>query len=246
MSKERIDTLLVLKELATDIKIARSYLIQDIVLVNDVLVNKAGTMVKINSDIRLKKEHDYVSRGALKLQSVVDRKIVDFTDKVVIDIGCSTGGFTEVALRNNASKIYSVDVGVNLIHERLKNNPKVNLLEGINFRYIDFNQIGEKVDILLSDLSFISLKKIIPKAVEFCKYKSIYVALIKPQFEAKQEEVMKGGIVQDPSVRHRVIDEIEKFAVEHNFEKIDIFESPIKGRKGNVEYISIFSYNHDV
>lgn len=246
MNKERIDSLLLSRGLATDIKIARSYLIQDIVLVNDILVNKAGIMVNIDADIRIRKEHDYVSRGALKLQSVVDREIVDFTDKVVIDIGCSTGGFTEVALRNNASKIYSIDVGVNLIHERLKNNPKVNLLEGINFRYIDFNQIGEKVDILLSDLSFISLTKIIPKAVEFCKKGSIYVALIKPQFEAKQVEVMKGGIVKDPSVRLRVISEIEEFAGEYNFEKIDIFESPIKGRKGNIEYISIFSYNHDV
>ena len=245
MSKERIDSLLLSRGFATDIKIARSYLIQDIVLVNDVLVNKAGTMVKVDSDIRLKQEHDYVSRGALKLKSVVDKKIVDFTDKVVLDIGCSTGGFTEVAIRNNASKVYAVDVGVNLIHERLKNNLKVNLLEGINFRYIDFDLIGEKVDILLSDLSFISLKKIIPKAVEFCKNGSIYVALIKPQFEAKQDEVMKGGIVKDSSVHLRVISEIEEFAVEYNFEKIDIFESPIKGRKGNIEYISVFRYNHD-
>jgi len=243
--RERIDTLLINRGIATDIRVSRGIIMQGIVLVDDNVIDKAGALVKLDSDIRLKKDITFVSRGAIKLSAAVDEFNIDFNNQVVMDIGSSTGGFTEIALLNGAKRVYAIDVGVNIIHEKLRSDSRVTLLEGINFRLMDFDQIGRKVDIIIADLSFISLKMIIPNLIQFCSDRSIFIPLIKPQFEASKDEVCTGGIVTDHNVRVRVIEEIVKFATRYNLYLENILTSPIKGRKGNIEYLALFIYNKE-
>ena len=240
--KERIDKLLVELGLATDVAEAARFLMAGLVVVNDHRVDKAGTKVSAESDIRLKTHIPYVSRGGLKLEKAISAFDITFQDKTVVDIGASTGGFSDVALQNGAAKVFSIDIGRGQLDPKVYNNPKVTVLDETNFTKIDFDVIGVKADLFVADVSFISLEKIISACVQFAE-KSECVFLIKPQFEAGHGEVEKGGIVHDRSVHERVIMEVVNYGEENGFSLHGLCASPIKGAKGNVEYLAYFVYN---
>ncbi|WP_022850237.1 TlyA family RNA methyltransferase [Limisalsivibrio acetivorans] len=243
MKKKRIDTLLVEYGLAESAEHASRLLMAGLVVAGEHRVDKPGDLVDPSLPIRLKETLPYVSRGGLKLERAVELFSIDFKDKVVIDIGSSTGGFTDVALKSGAERIYAVDSGFNQLHESLRRESRVVSLEETNFRTIDFDTIGEKADVIVSDVSFISLEKIIPSAVQFCSDNTEVVLLIKPQFEVRREQVGKGGIVEHEEYRAEAVVRVCRFAVESGFGLFGLASSPIKGAKGNVEYLAHFVYN---
>ncbi|PLX68311.1 MAG: TlyA family rRNA (cytidine-2'-O)-methyltransferase [Denitrovibrio sp.] len=240
--KQRIDKLLVEKGLVADVNEAARFLMAGLVVVDDHRVDKPGTQVDPASDIRLKQHIPYVSRGGLKLEKALTSFNINFKDKTVIDIGASTGGFSDVALQNGAAKIFAIDIGRGQLDPKVSNNPKVTVLDNTNFRNIQYKTLGCTADIFIADVSFISLSMIIPACVQFAK-ESECVFLIKPQFEAKPGEVDKGGIVNDRSVHERVIMEVIACGDANGFFLHGLTASPIKGAKGNVEYLAHFVYN---
>lgn len=243
--KERIDSILVSLELAQDIDEARRFVMAGLVVADDHRVDKAGDMVAADAVVRLKHHNKYASRGGLKLERAVEAFMLDFKDKTVIDIGASTGGFTDVSLVNGAARVFAVDTGRGQLDPRLSRDERVRVLDNTNFRTLDFETIGTHTDFFVCDVSFISLKLIIPSCVKFCKdTKAVF--LIKPQFEAMRREVDKGGIVNDKSVHERVIREVVGSAAESGFSLFGLCASPIKGAKGNIEYLSYFVYNADM
>lgn len=242
VKRERIDKLLVELGLASNKDEAGRFLMAGLVVVNDHRVDKPGDMVFPDSDIRLKKHVPYVSRGGLKLEKAVAEFDIDFKGKYVIDIGASTGGFTDVALENGAEKVYAIDTGRGQLDPKLARDERVVVLDETNFRNIPYETIGRKADIFVCDVSFISLKMIISSCVQFCGESSA-VFLIKPQFEAKRGEVGDGGIVRDRSVHERVIEEVIENASENGFVIEGLCASPIKGAKGNVEYLLYLRYD---
>jgi 23S rRNA (cytidine1920-2'-O)/16S rRNA (cytidine1409-2'-O)-methyltransferase len=240
--KERIDRLLVERGLASDPAEASKFLMAGLVVVDDHRVDKAGTIIKETSDIRLKNHIPYVSRGGLKLERAKQAFQIDFQDKVVIDIGASTGGFSDVALQGGAAQVFAIDTGRGQLDPKVANNPKVTVLDSTNFRNIEYDVIGRKADVFVADVSFISLSMIIPACVQFAD-ESECAFLIKPQFEAKPGEVDKGGIVNNRTVHERVILEVAECAADSGFALCGLCASPIKGAKGNVEYLGYFVYN---
>lgn len=207
------------------------------VLVDGRPVTKAGTPIDENSGISLKELPAFVSRAGGKLLAALDTFAVDLTDKVAIDIGASTGGFTDVMLQRGARKVYAVDVGHGQLHWRLRNDERVINLEGINARSLDPASIPELCDIATFDVSFISLKLVIPPVLQVLKPLSTLIALIKPQFEAGRQHVKKGGIIRDEHVANEVIEDITTFLASRNLEVIGTIPSPVKGVKGNQEYL---------
>lgn len=242
--KRRIDELLVEHGLAANIDEARSLIMAGCAVADDKRVDKAGAVVDITAEIRLKGEQlPFVSRGGFKLKGAIDAFSLDMENASVLDIGASTGGFTDTALQAGASIVFALDVGKGLIHNKLRNHPNVRLLEGINFREATFSTVGQKVDFIVTDVSFISLKHIIPNVVQFCRKGSRFICLIKPQFEARREEVCTGGIVRDLKIALRVCLDIVNFAKNEGFDLHGFIKSPITGRKGNVEYLAYLVYN---
>lgn len=244
MKKERLDLLLVEYGLAESKDHAARLIMAGLAVVDDHRVDKAGQLINRDAVVRLKETLPYVSRGGLKLEKAVDSFKVDFKEKIVLDIGSSTGGFTDIALQNGAEKVFAVDVGTNQLHEKLRRDPRVISLEQTNFRTIDFSTIGETVDIIVSDVSFISLELIIPSAIQFCHKATEAVFLIKPQFEADKHEIGKNGIVTEINVHKRVLERIIGYTIDKGFGFFGLAPSPIKGAKGNVEYLAYFVYNH--
>lgn len=243
--KRRIDELLVEQGLASHIEEARSLIMAGNAVADDKRIDKAGTMVDITAAIRLKGEKlPFVSRGGFKLQGAIDAFSLNMKNAAVLDIGASTGGFTDAALQAGADIVFALDVGKGLIHNKLRNHPKVKLLEGINFREVTFETVGQKVDFVVTDVSFISLKYIIPEVVQFCRKGSSFICLVKPQFEARREEVGEGGIVRDLDVALRVCLDIVGFAKTKGFALGGFIKSPITGRKGNVEYLAYLVYDN--
>jgi 23S rRNA (cytidine1920-2'-O)/16S rRNA (cytidine1409-2'-O)-methyltransferase len=238
MKKERIDLLL-----AESQEHAARLVMAGLAVADDHRIDKPGQLVDRGASIRLKEHLPFVSRGGLKLRKALEVFELDFSNKSVIDVGSSTGGFTDVALQNGAAMVFAIDSGTNQIHEKLKNDPRVVSLEQTNFRTIPFETVGVKADIIVSDVSFISLRMIIPSCVQFCREGTQAVLLIKPQFEAARHEVGKGGIVADVSVHKRVIAEVIASAQENGFSFFGLTASPVKGAKGNVEYLAYFVYN---
>ncbi|MGE4319096.1 MAG: TlyA family RNA methyltransferase [Deferribacterales bacterium] len=241
--KERIDSLLVSLELVGDIDEARRFIMAGLVVADDHRVDKAGDMVSSDAVIRLKSHNKYASRGGLKLEKAVSEFHINFQNKTVIDIGASTGGFTDVALTNGASRVFAVDTGRGQLDPRLSRDERVTVLDNTNFRTVDFSVIGSHSDIFVCDVSFISLKMIIPACRQFARDGSEAVFLIKPQFEAMKQEVGRGGIVTDRSVHERVIREVIGYGGESGFSLRGLCMSPIKGAKGNIEYLVYFVYN---
>ncbi|WP_341751006.1 TlyA family RNA methyltransferase [Candidatus Tisiphia endosymbiont of Sialis lutaria] len=240
MKKIRLDQHLVECQLVDDINIARSLIIQGKVYVNQQQNTKPGTEISIDTrDIIIKRPiHDYVSRGALKLIAALDHFNIDPQGLICLDIGSSTGGFTEVLLRRKAEKIFAVDVGYGELHHKLRNNPTISVIERTNARYLTIEQISAPPDIIVCDASFISLTTILSTAFGLAKDNCRLVALIKPQFEVSKNEVGDGGIVRSQLLHQRVCDKIQQWLESnYNFNIFGVIPSPILGAKGNQEFL---------
>jgi len=234
--KWRIDRLLVERGLAESPEKAYAVIMAGRVMAEGHVIDKPGAEIKTDVEITIVEQSPYVSRGGIKLEGALSYFDIDCAGKVAVDIGASTGGFTDCLLKKGAQKVFAVDVGKGLLDWSLRNDKRVVVLEGNNIRHLEFKDIGEKVDIAVIDVSFISLVKVIPKTREFIKDKGIVLALIKPQFEAEKAEVGEKGVIKDPEIHKKVIEKIKTFSKGLGFMVKDISESAIKGAKGNKEF----------
>lgn len=237
--KKRLDIFLLESGLAPNINIARSLIMQGLVHNENKQLLKAGIMISDSEVIKVKnkKGHSYVSRGALKLQEALQKFDVSVSGKICLDIGCSTGGFTEVLLEHGAKTIYAVDVAYGEIHPKLRDHPNVILHERLNARYITREHIPTELDIIVCDASFISLKTVLPPSFSLGKKDFDLIALIKPQFEALKQEVGEKGIITDIKVHEKICDEIKSWLESNKFNVAGIIPSPILGMKGNKEFL---------
>lgn len=238
MAKERLDVLLVQKGLVESREKAQRIIMAGEVLVGNVKIDKAGTKVDTSLEIRLLgKKLPFVSRGGLKLEEAFDAFPISVRDKVVMDIGASTGGFVDCALKHGAKKVYAVDVGYNQLDWKLRTDERVINLEKTNARYLEPSDFSELMDFVTTDVSFISLEKIFPVGFKLLTDEGEMIALIKPQFEAGKENVGKKGVVRDPKVHEMVLEKILAFIDEVGFVKRGLTFSPIRGPEGNIEYL---------
>jgi 23S rRNA (cytidine1920-2'-O)/16S rRNA (cytidine1409-2'-O)-methyltransferase len=236
MKKQRLDVVLVERGLVETRSKAQSLIMARRVLVNGTYVDKAGATVADDDEVRVAElEHPWVGRGGMKLAQAVKEFAISVEGKVCADIGASTGGFTDVMLKNDAAKVYAIDVGYGQLDVSLRNDPRVVNREKVNARYLHPENFDEPIEFVSIDVSFISLKLILPAVARFLKGE--LVALIKPQFEVGKHEVGKGGIVRDEAKRAEVVESVVAFAKETGFEVRGVIESPVKGAEGNVEYL---------
>jgi len=237
--KERLDVLLVKKGLAPSREKAKAVIMAGSVYVDGQKEDKAGSVFdEEGAQIEVRGHAlPYVSRGGLKLEKALKVFPITLTDKICMDIGASTGGFTDCMLQNGAAKVYSVDVGYGQLDWKLRQDERVVCMEKTNFRYMTPEDIPDMLDFASVDVSFISLDKILTPAYALLKEQGEMVALIKPQFEAGREKVGKKGVVRDPKVHEEVITKIVRHADEVSFEVLDLSYSPIRGAEGNIEYL---------
>ncbi|MGE5627496.1 MAG: TlyA family RNA methyltransferase [Solirubrobacterales bacterium] len=241
-SKERLDVLLVKKGIFQSRERAQASIMAGDVFVDGKRVDKCGEKIKESSEITFKgQEMPYVSRGGLKLEKAIKTFNINLQDKVCMDIGASTGGFTDCMLQNGAAKVFSIDVGYGQFAWKLRTDPRVVCMERTNIRYVTYEQLGEKVDFASIDVSFISLTKVIPVALNLLSENGEIMALIKPQFEAGREKVGKKGVVREKSTHLEVIKKIYDFVTELECSVINADYSPIKGPEGNIEYLIYFT-----
>ncbi len=234
--KWRIDKLLLEQGLVESREKALAVIMAGRVLVEGKVIDKTGAEVDNAAAITIIEEPPYVSRGGIKIEGALDHFRIDAQGKTIMDVGASTGGFTDCLLKRGAHKVFAVDVGKGLLDWHLRTDKRVVVLEERNIRHLEFNDVGENVDMAVIDVSFISLEKVIPKAKEFLKDKGIILALIKPQFEVKREDMEKGGVIKDPAKHSMVIEKIKEISKSLGFIVKGIHESPIKGAKGNREF----------
>lgn len=237
--KERLDVLLVRQGLAESREKAKAVIMSGSVYVNGQKEDKAGTMFDVEK-ARLEVRGNtlkYVSRGGLKLEKAVEQFQVELGGKVCMDIGASTGGFTDCMLQNGAAKVYAVDVGHGQLAWKLRNDERVICMEKTNFRYMVREDIAEELDFASVDVSFISLDKILGPAYNLLKPNAQMVCLIKPQFEAGREKVGKKGVVREPAVHKEVIEAVLAFTLTKGFGLLHLDFSPIRGPEGNIEYL---------
>ncbi len=237
MKKERLDKLLVDKGLVESREIAQRLIMSGVVFVDNQKVTKAGTKVKVDSHIYIKEKPKYVSRGGYKLEKGLKVFSPDIKDKICLDIGASTGGFTDCLLQHGAKKVYAVDVGTNQLHEKLRKDPRVISLEKTNARYLSEREIPEKIDFIVSDVSFISVLKILPVLCDLLKDGAEGIVLIKPQFELSKEKV-KGGVVKDKKLHFEAIKKVINGLEESCYSVLDIDFSETWGPEGNIEFLA--------
>ncbi len=238
--KLRLDLLIVERNLASTRTKAQALIMGGVVFVDGQRVDKAGTLLKTDVEITIKDSSlKYVGRGGLKLEGALKHFDIDVKGKTALDIGASTGGFTDCLLQNGASKVYALDVGYGQLDWKLRNDERVVVMENINARHLKPDDLPESVDIIVIDVSFISLTNIFPPALLFLKPKGILIALIKPQFEVGRGEVGKGGIVKDKIKHEQVVDKIAKQIEQHNLEVCGVIDSPILGAEGNKEFLVV-------
>lgn len=238
MMKERLDVLLTERGFFDSREKAKAVIMAGEVFVNGQREDKAGSKFDREADIEVKgKVLKYVSRGGLKLEKAVEVYGLELMDKICIDIGSSTGGFTDCMLQNGAAKVYAIDVGTNQLAWKLREDKRVVSMEKTNIRYVTEEQLPEKADFASVDVSFISLTKVLPAAVNLLRNGAHMVCLIKPQFEAGREKVGKKGVVRDFSVHKEVIELVINFAIGLNFLIKGLTFSPVKGPEGNIEYL---------
>lgn len=236
--KIRLDQLLVEKGLIDTREKAKRTIMAGLVYSKEEKLDKAGLFVDRDMEVEIRgKENPFVSRGGLKLKKAVELFELDFSGKVVMDVGASTGGFTDCALQNGARLVYSIDVGYGQLAWSLRTDSRVVNMERTNFRYVEQEQFNPSPEIAVIDASFISLKLLLPKVKEILTPQGLVVALIKPQFEAGREKVGKKGVVRDFAVHQSVIKDIVKFCQELKIAPIDLSFSPITGPEGNIEYL---------
>ena len=236
--KERLDVLLVKRGLAESREKAKAIIMSGIVYVEDQKEDKAGTTFDENAKIEVRGSTlKYVSRGGLKLEKAMTHFGVTLDRKVCMDVGASTGGFTDCMLQTGAVKVFSVDVGHGQLAWKLRNDPRVVCMEKTNIRYVTPEDLGEEIDFSSIDVSFISLTKVLLPIRNYLKEDGQIVALIKPQFEAGREKVGKKGVVREKSTHYEVIEMVLSYALSIGFSVLNLDFSPIKGPEGNIEYL---------
>ena len=243
MEEYRIDVYMHQNNLAESRERAKQLIMKNSVYVNDKLITKPSFKVNFSDKIEVRNNFEYVGRGASKIERAVEYFHIVVENKVVVDIGASTGGFTDYMIKNNAKKVYAIDVGHNQLHDLLKNNERVINLEGTNFRYMDTGIFEEPVDIVTVDVSFISLNLILPKVAEINNYDMDIITLIKPQYEAGRQNIGKNGIIKDKKIHMMVLNNIQRYCLQNNMFIKDITFSPIKGGDGNIEYLAYIKKN---
>ena len=235
--RERLDLLLVQRQLVTSREAGRRYILAGEVFVRDHPVTKVGTLVDIEAPIRLKESLPYVSRGGLKLEKALREFSVAVAGKVALDVGASTGGFTDCLLSAGARQVIAVDVGYGQLHWKLRNDPRVLVLEKTNIRYLTADRLPCRADLATIDASFISLELILPSVCDLLIEDGEIIALIKPQFEVGKGRVGKGGVVRSEAEHHRVIEKICHFSRAQGLKVGAVVESPITGPSGNREFL---------
>ena len=236
--KKRLDVLLVEKGYFDSREKAKAVIMSGCVYVRGQKADKAGTSFDEDAPIEVRSDGmKYVSRGGYKLEKATEVFPISLDGKVAMDIGASTGGFTDCMLQNGASKVYAVDVGYGQLAWKLRNDPRVVNLERTNMRYVTEEQVPDPLDFFSADVAFISLKLILPPARALCKDGAQAVCLIKPQFEAGREHVGKNGVVRDKKIHEAVVDDIVGFCLHNGFSVLGLDYSPIKGPQGNIEYL---------
>ena len=247
MKRERIDKLLVERGLAESRTKAQAMVMAGVVLANEQRVEKPSEQISPESQIRIKRADDptsrYVGRGGLKLEAALREFQIDARGLVCLDVGASTGGFTDCLLQNGAAKVFAIDVGHNQIDWRLRNDPRVEVREGVNARYLDPREFAVHFDLAVVDVSFISVTKILPSLLPLLKPHANLVVLIKPQFEVGRGEVGSGGIVRQEGKRTKAINHVHEFAATLGLKIHQTIESPITGAEGNIEYLAHYSYH---
>lgn len=245
VSKERIDILLVEQGFYESRVKAKAAIMAGLVLANEERIEKPGMKIPREATIRVKGAvHPYVGRGGLKLEKAIKHFHLNMEGRTMLDIGSSTGGFTDCALQHGASHVYAIDVGHNQLDWSLRNDPRVTVMERTNFRYVTPEDlVGPVPDVASIDVSFISLKIILPPLLKLLKQPGDIAALIKPQFEAGREKVPKTGVVRDPKVHAEVLHSIIHYGNELGLELQDLTFSPITGGEGNIEFLAHWRYN---
>jgi 23S rRNA (cytidine1920-2'-O)/16S rRNA (cytidine1409-2'-O)-methyltransferase len=244
MTRERIDKLLVDRGLAESRTKAQAMIMAGVVLVDEQRVDKPSHQFNTNSSIRLKGGDDptsrYVGRGGLKLEAALREFQLDVTGCTCLDVGASTGGFTDCLLQHGAKRVVAIDVGHNQIDWRLRNDPRVEVREGVNARYLQPLDFPERFDLAVVDVSFISATKVLPAIMPLLVDGGAIITLIKPQFEVGRGEVGSGGIVRDPEKRSRVVEEVNDAAKSLGVKVISVIQSPIQGAEGNIEFLALY------
>ena len=241
--KMRLDEYLCENEYFEDLEVAKKQIMAGNVIINEQKIDKPGIMISLDKikTVRIKEKNTpYVSRGGLKLKKAIDVFDLDFKDKVILDIGASTGGFTDCSLQNGARLVYAVDVGTNQLDWKLRNHNQVVSIENKHINDLEKNEIKDEIDIIVMDISFISIKKVLHKIKEFLSENSYAVFLIKPQFEAEKEYIDK-GIVKNIEIHKKIIIDVVEDAKNYDLFLENLTVSPIKGTKGNTEYLAKFS-----
>ncbi|MGQ9626108.1 MAG: TlyA family RNA methyltransferase [Anaerolineae bacterium] len=237
--KKRLDVLMVERGLAESRTQAQSLIMAGQVLVGGQTASKPATPVPPEAEISLKESLPYVSRGGLKLEAALDEFGIEVKGLVAADVGASTGGFTDCLLQRGAARVYAIDVGYGQLAWRLRQDPRVVVMERANIRYLE--SLPEEVDLATIDVSFISLEMVLPAVVRFLKPVAEVVALIKPQFEAGREQVERGGVVKDPQVHRAVLEKVLRQAEELGLAPRGLMPSPLKGPAGNIEFFAHLS-----
>lgn len=238
MAKQRADQLLVDRGLVESRTRAQALILAGLAFVGDRKIDKAGQQIAEDAEVSVKgRDHPWVSRGGIKLDHALTHLGWDVTGAIAIDVGSSTGGFTDVLLSRGAARVYAVDSGTNQLAWKLRQDERVIVHEQTSARTLTSNHIPEPVDLIVCDASFIALSKVLPVPMSFAKDGARMVALIKPQFEAERHEVGKKGVVRDAAVHERVCGEVRDWLAGEGWDVLDLVESPITGPEGNVEFL---------
>lgn len=239
--KNRLDQWLVTQGQASSREVAARMILAGEVKVNGVTVDKPAKAVSVDAKIEIVQQTSrFVSRGGEKLAAALDAGSIDLRDAVCLDVGCSTGGFTDCLLQHGAARVYAVDVGYGQFDWKLRQDPRVVLIERTNIRYLERSAIPDWIGLTVIDVSFISLTKVLPPVLQFSKPGARVIALIKPQFEVGKGQVGRGGVVRDEAQRQEVLQRILRFAEGLGLRVVKSMDSPLKGKKGNQEQLAIF------
>jgi len=243
VKKKRLDERLFEKKISSSRQRCQALILSGKVLVNNQPVDKPGAVVSVHDKISIKgQDLIYVSRGGIKLEHALHRLDIDVQGLTCLDVGASTGGFTDCLLQFGAAHVFSVDVGYGQLAWKLRNDPHVTVIERTNIRYLSDDALPLPIDLVTIDVSFISLKIVVPSILKFLKARSRILALIKPQFEVGKGKVGKGGIVRDPNLQKKVIDDLTDFFTSEGLYCETVLPSPILGAKGNKEFIISLRY----
>jgi 23S rRNA (cytidine1920-2'-O)/16S rRNA (cytidine1409-2'-O)-methyltransferase len=242
--KPRLDLLLVARGLASTRAKAQAMILAGDIEVDGRRIDKAGTAVDPEAEIRVARApHPFVSRGGVKLAAALDAFRIDVSGQVCVDVGASTGGFTDCLLQRGAARVYAIDVGRGQLDARLRQDPRVVLREKVNARFLGREHVPERAALAALDLSFISARLVLPAVLRVLAAGARVVVLVKPQFEAGRAEVPRGGVVRSEETRRRVLQEVEAFGQELGLESLGSIPSPITGARGNREFLLVFRVN---